>query len=302
MMITVFTPSYNREDLLPRLYDSLCVQTFSDFEWVIVDDGSTDNTQELVNKIISNHKKFNPNFPIRYYYKANGGKHTAINLGVNKACGDLFFIADSDDYLPSNALELVIEQWNEVKNDDSFGGVCGLDLLKGKKEIVGGIPPYEILDCTFLEYWWKFKMKNGDMKEVYRTSVLREFPFPEISGEKFCPEELVWARIAQKYKLRYFSEVIYIADYQEHGISANMTRMRMQSPLLSMMMYVENVSYDILPFSRKVRYAINYWRFRACFHGSSLNALIKLPVLRWYWVWTAPLGFVLHVRDSHMKK
>lgn len=294
MIITVFTPTYNRSQLLTRLYESLVKQTYRDFEWVIVDDGSSDNTAEVVND-------WSADFPIRYYRKENGGKHTAINLGVEKADGELFFIADSDDLLPPRALELVSEQWQQVKHDGSFGGVCGLDQLK-EGGVIGGIPSYDILDCTFLEYLWKFKMKNCDMKEVYRTSVLREFPFPEIPGEKFCPEELVWARIAQKYKLRYFSKIIYIADYQEHGISANITRMRMQSPILSMMMYAENVSYDILPFSRKVRYAINYWRFRACFHRSSLNALIKLLVLRWYWVWTAPLGFVLHVRDSYIKK
>ncbi len=294
MIITVFTPTYNRAHLLPRLYESLVKQTCRNFEWIIVDDGSSDNTAAVVNDWCAD-------FPIRFFRKENGGKHTAINLGVEKADGELFFIADSDDLLPPRSLELVSEQWQQVKHDESFGGVCGLDQLK-EGGVIGGIPSYDILDCTFLEYLWKFKMKNCDMKEVYRTSVLREFPFPEIPGEKFCPEELVWARIAQKYKLRYFSKVIYIADYQEHGISANITRMRMQSPILSMMMYAENVSYDILPFSRKVRYAINYWRFRACYHSSSLNALIKLPVLRWYWVWTAPLGFVLHVRDSYMKK
>lgn len=289
MIITVFTPTYNRAHLLPRLYESLVKQTCRNFEWIIVDDGSSDNTAAVVNEWCAD-------FPIRFFRKENGGKHTAINLGVEKADGELFFIADSDDLLPPRSLELVSEQWQQVKHDGSFGGVCGLDQLK-EGDVIGGIPSYDVLDCTFLEYLWKYKMQSADMKEVYRTSVLREFPFPEIIGEKFCPEDLVWSRIAQKYKLRYFSQVIYIADYQENGISANIIRMRMNSPLLAMLMYAECISYKILPILRKVRYAINYWRFRACYHRTSLNNSIQLPTLMWFWNWTLPLGYAMHLMD-----
>lgn len=124
MLITVFTPTYNRAHLLPRLYESLCRQTFTDFEWVIVDDGSVDDTKGLVNKFLvdkTQHSTLNTN-TIRYFYQENGGKHRAINRGVKEAQGELFFIADSDDSLPPDALEQVARVYETVRGDESFGG------------------------------------------------------------------------------------------------------------------------------------------------------------------------------------
>ena len=124
-MITIFTPTYNRGNLLSRLYQSLCKQTYKEFEWVIVDDGSTDNTASIVELIQKKHSR--SDFPIHYYKKENGGKHTAINIGVKKAQGELFFIADSDDILPPNALQIIADVWGQTKNDNSIGGICGFD-------------------------------------------------------------------------------------------------------------------------------------------------------------------------------
>ena len=112
-MITVFTPTYNRGTLLNRLYQSLSAQSYKDFEWIIVDDGSSDDTALIVELLQSNH--FSNDFPILYHKKENGGKHTAINVGVKKAQGDLFFIADSDDILPSNALLTIAKVWEQTK-------------------------------------------------------------------------------------------------------------------------------------------------------------------------------------------
>ena len=284
--ITIFTPTYNRADLLPRLYDSLCNQTCKDFEWLIVDDGSQDDTECVVNKFVEDNI-----FSIRYYKKSNGGKHTAVNLGVQKALGELFFIADSDDFLPLDAVALVKEQWASVKGGDheaDFGGVCGLDGYADGRLVGSGLPQ-DIIDASYTEIRSKYGI-TGDMKEVYRTEVMREFPFPEIQGERFCPEALVWNRIAKMYKLRYFNRIIYVAEYQSDGITAGITRARMKNPIATMMTYFEWFGLDV-PISQKVRSAINYWRFAFCAKERTVKIASWGKLL-------APIGYIMHLRDK----
>ena len=306
MMITIFTPTYNRAHLLPKLYESLCRQIYSDFEWVIVDDGSVDNTEEVVNSQFTIHnsqlKVDNSNsfasslvsqlhFPIRYFYQENGGKHRAINRGVKEARGELFFIADSDDWLPEDALAIVAEEYAKIKDDKTVAGVAGLDCYE-KGDVVGSGLPKETINCNAIDIRLKHHV-TGDLKEVFRTSVLREFPFPEIEGERFCPEQLVWFRIAQKYKLHYFNQPIYIAAYQEQGITAGIVKARMKSPIASMMCYQELNGYAV-PFPQKMKAAINYWRFRLC----SKKGHKHIPHLSWWWNWVMPLGWLLHLNDK----
>ena len=291
--LTVLTPTYNRSNLLSKLCDSLLQQDCTDFEWLIIDDGSTDNTEEIINKKLEIR---NSKFKVTYYKKENGGKHTAINLGVKLADGDLIFIADSDDTLPSNAIKTVIKYWESIKDDKSFAGVCGLDAdTQGR--IIGSGLPSEIIDDNTINIRFKLGI-SGDMKEVFRTDVLREFPFPEIEGEKFCPEMLVWNRISTKYKLRYFNKVIYTADYQSTGISANIIKARMNSPIASMMTYQEMTEYDV-PLIVKVKSAINYWRFRFCYH-KRMDSNVSVPVLRKVWNVFYPIAFLMHLRDVIM--
>ena len=292
MLITVFTPTYNRAHLLPRLYESLCRQTFKDFEWVIVDDGSTDETRKTVSSFVHDNQS-SPQGGIRgglrYFYQENGGKHTAINRGVKEAEGELFFIADSDDWLPDDALEIVAEEYFKVKDNRTVAGVAGLDRFDNG-QIVGSALPIDTIDCNAIEIRQKYHV-TGDLKEVFRTVVLQEFPFPEIEGERFCPEQLVWFRIAQKYKLHYFNKPIYIAEYQEKGLTANITKVRMNSPVASMICYQELNGYDI-PFVQKAKAAVNYWRFRFC--CKRRKAFLHLS---WYWNWTMPIGLMMHIND-----
>ena len=226
MLITVFTPTYNREQLLSRLFTSLQEQSFKDFEWLIVDDGSTDNTHDVVQKFVEEGI-----VPIKYVFKRNGGKHRAINEGVKHAKGELFFIVDSDDMLPPDALKRVAEVYQQIKGDRDFGGVAGVDAYPDGR-IVGSGLPAPVIDCNSINIRSKYHVA-GDLSEVFRTDVMREFPFPEIEGEKFCPEVLVWNRIARKYKLRYFNEAIYIAEYQPEGLTARIVEIRMKSPIAS---------------------------------------------------------------------
>ena len=296
-MITVFTPAYNRAHLLPRLYESLQRQTFHDFEWVIVDDGSVDETASLFSSNENDNENENGNVKIRYFYQENGGKHRAINRGVKEARGELFFIADSDDWLPDDALETVAKIYDDIRDDASFAGVCGLDGTPDG-EIIGSGLPQEVIDDNSLAIRFKLGV-TGDMKEVFRTDVMKAFPFPEIIGERFCPEMLVWNRIATKYKLRFFNRIIYLAEYQSDGITSAIVKVRMQSPVASMMTYSELVKTSIVPFAKKVRAAINYWRFRLAPLQLPPIGGETIPKLKWWWNWTMPIGYLMHVRDVH---
>lgn len=286
-MITVFTPTYNRAHLLLRLYESLKAQTFQDFEWIIVDDGSIDNTEQIVREWCD---EVCFKGGIHYIRQSNGGKHRAINRGVQEAQGELFFIADSDDYLPDDSLAKVAEKYEKIKGDNSIGGICGLDMTPKGDVIGSGLPCDEII-CSSLELRVNYHV-TGDLKEVFITHVMREFPFPEFEGERFCPEALVWNRIAQKYKLIFFNEPIYIAEYQPEGITAGIVRARMNSPVAAATTYQELNSYDI-PLQEKIKAAINYWRFRACVTKGK-----SVPKLPWYWFWCQPIGYLMHLRDK----
>ena len=287
--ITILTPTYNRASLLPRLFDSLLRQTNKDFEGMVVDDGSTDDTREVVANL---KEKCGGAFPMGYVYKANGGKHMAINIGAERARGELLFIADSDDLLTDDALETVANSWHDISDDKSFAGIAGLDIAMDTREVIGSGLPQEHIDCNAIDIRYRHHV-TGDMKEVFRTEVLREFPFPEFAGERFCPEQLVWFRMARRYRLRYINKPIYIADYQPDGITAGITRARMRNPSASMLTYAELAECPV-PFLVKVKAAINFWRF---WHCRTATSVVPRVALRWHWL--RPLGWMMHVRDGN---
>lgn len=287
--ITILTPTYNRASLLPRLFDSLLRQTNKDFEWIVVDDGSTDDTREVVANL---KEKCGGAFPMGYVYKANGGKHMAINIGAERARGELLFIADSDDLLTDDALETVANSWHDISDDKSFAGIAGLDIAMDTREVIGSGLPQGHIDCNAIDIRYRHHV-TGDMKEVFRTEVLREFPFPEFAGERFCPEQLVWFRMARRYRLRYINKPIYIADYQPDGITAGITRARMRNPSASMLTYAELTECPV-PFLVKVKAAINFWRF---WHCRTATSVVPRVALRWHWL--RPLGWMMHVRDGN---
>lgn len=216
MEITVFTPTYNRADYILPLYESLTKQTYKDFEWVVVDDGSTDSTELLFSDILSR----NNAFPIKYVKTENGGKHRAINKGIKLAQGRLFFIVDSDDTLPCYSLEKIIgyEQTIPDTGKNEFAGVAG---LKGANSTlpIGETFVGEYIDITYPEAS-KHGIR-GDKSEVYYTEVMKKYPFPEFDGEKFIMESVVWNKIGgDGFKLRYFNEIVYFCEYLEGGLTS----------------------------------------------------------------------------------
>lgn len=216
MRITVFTPAYNRGYIIENLYHSLQRQNFRDFEWIVIDDGSTDDTESIFEKI----QQEKNDFPITYKKVKNGGKHRAINHGVPMAKGELFFIVDSDDYLTDSALEIVdkIERSIPEEKKNMFAGICGCRGY-GEEQSIGETFEGDILDATSLERV-KYGIK-GDKAEVFYTAVLKKYPFPEFENEKFITENVVWEKIAYNgLKLRFFNEIIYICNYRQDGLTA----------------------------------------------------------------------------------
>lgn len=225
MKLTVFTPTYNRAYIIENLYRSLQRQTCHDFEWLVVDDGSSDNTEELFRAW---QQEENP-FPIRYVYQENGGKHRAINRGLELAEGELFFTVDSDDYLTDDAVELIVSFVAKLPEDMKFAGICGVKADENGKDL-GKSFSGEYVDCTSLERS-QYGIE-GDKAEVFYTHILRKYPFPEFENEKFITEAVVWDRIAADgYMLRFSNKIIYIAEYRNDGLTSQGLDLYHRNPL-----------------------------------------------------------------------
>ena len=209
--ITVFTPIYNRAYCISQLYESLKNQSVKNFEWIVVDDGSTDNTVSLFDEWINTENEF----PIIYIKTKNGGKMKALNLGVRNAQAPAFFIVDSDDTLTIDALEKVEDWFNEVKDNKDFAGVSGLRRIG----TIDTKYDFDYIDTVSTE-----RRKYGlivDMAECFKTSILRKYPAPEIDGENYLPPNVLWNTIADAgYKIRYYNEYIYNCEYRKDGLSA----------------------------------------------------------------------------------
>lgn len=224
-MITVFTPAYNRGYIIENLYNSLRNQTVKDFEWIVVDDGSTDNTEEL----FKNWQSLENGFELTYKKVSNGGKHRAINLGTDLAKGELFFIVDSDDYISLDAIEKIIKMESTISGLDNFAGVSGLKVTFDNKIIGSTFKNMEYIDAFSYERR-KYNLL-GDKSEVYYTKVLRKHKFPEFEGERFLTESIVWDRIARDgYKVRWFNEKIYFCEYLEDGLTSGAINLRTKNP------------------------------------------------------------------------
>lgn len=215
MRFTVFTPAYNRAALIPRLYESLKGQTFRDFEWIVVDDGSSDNTEELIESYITE----KPFFPIVFRRIENGGKPNAVNIGVTLASGEIFVSLDSDDYFTSDALELLDEAERSIPENEkrSFAGIGGLKAYENGN-MIGQTFDGETLDCTNLQRIEKRVL--GDKAEAVYTAVMKKYPFPIFEGEKFITESVVFDRMAHDgLKVRYFNKTVMICEYRSDGLS-----------------------------------------------------------------------------------
>ena len=287
--LTVFTPAYNRAELLIKLYQSLERQTNKDFCWMVVDDGSLDNTYELVSTFAES-----ASFDIACLRKSNGGKHTALNFGIERTQTPLTMIVDSDDYLTSDAVSSIIDihsKYSQYENISSYS------FLKGnsKREVVVPIEQDE-----FIENYIKYRIKEhrpGDMAEVFKTEYLKKFPFPEYPNEKFISEDVVWIQIGKNTNTVYINKVIYVCEYLEGGLTDSDKKMKFLSPLGSMMRgkqlmseecgVKENIRGAIIynVYAREARKKGIYNEISISFRERVLVCLTKLLTLYFYKKW-----------------
>lgn len=212
MTITVFTPTYNRAYCLDRVFKSLKDQTFKNFEWLIVDDGSNDNTFEVV-------EKFGKcaSFPIRYFYQENGGKHNAINKGVSEAKGEFIIIADSDDTFKANALECFYNQFQSIPNKENYAGIwCLVEDENGF--IIGDKFPENTWDCDLVEFYFK-KRIQGEKWQMIRTEVMKSHPMPDIRIKGlYVGESIMWMSISKTHLFRCVNIPLRIYHNSSDGI------------------------------------------------------------------------------------
>ena len=221
--LTIFTPAYNRAYTLPRTYESMKQQKNTDFIWLIVDDGSSDNTAELVKQWQAEEN----GFEIRYIYKENGGMHTAHNTAYQMIDTELNVCVDSDDALAPDAVQLIYDAWEKVK-DKGYAGLLGLDAEFSGKVIGKGFP--EGLTQTNLGGYYR-NGGAGDKKLVLRTDVVREYPpYPTFQGERFVPLGSLYTMIDRDYKLSVLDAVLCLVEYMPDGSTHNMIRQYYRNP------------------------------------------------------------------------
>lgn len=221
--LTVFTPAYNRAHTIGRTYESLCRQTSQDFEWLVVDDGSQDNTKELVEGWIKENK-----ISIRYIYQQNQGMHGAHNTAYANIQTELNTCIDSDDYMPDNAVEKIVTFWKE-HGSDKYAGILALDQEENTGKIIGTKFPEDLKESTLQGFY--AAGGKGDKKLVYRTDVINQYPpYPLFEGERYVGLAYKYMLIDQDYKLLTLNEPLVIVEYQADGSSYNMFKQYWRNP------------------------------------------------------------------------
>ena len=267
-LITVLTPTFNRAFLLPNLYGSLCRQTNQLFDWLVMDDGSTDDTEALVNKWVS----MDHPFRIKYIKKQNGGKNRAINVGVRMIDTPFTMIVDSDDFLTDDAIEFLSNAALEIKDDNAIAGVVGMRGTDNNTPLKAPLFPKDAhVDANNLE-----RMRFGldkDACEVFKTDILASHPFKVWPREKFVPEQVVWNQLAlEGYKLRWYNRVTYITCYQADGMTNGSWKLLKENPMGYAMMFNHLLLTD-LSLKSSISNTVQF--ISCCFLGKEPTYLLK---------------------------
>lgn len=286
-LFTMFTGTYNRASYLPTVYACLEAQTMRDFEWVVVDDGSTDATRDQVQAMIGG-----ASFPIRYIYKKNGGVHTAHNVAVRAAVGEFFLRCDNDDEFVPEAVKTLSAAWYAIpeRRRDEYSGVSCL-CMNQSGAVIGDRYP---------ESPWDSNPRvlaglRGEKWGFHRTAILREFLFPEFDGEKHIPESVVWARIGEHFRTRCINVPLRVFHDTPQSVSKKVPKLRYSCGNGFALCYREELTRP-QPRWQSTKLAANYTRTCLGLHkgirsivGSSPRKLLTLATL--------PLGAALYARD-----
>ena len=251
--LTVFTPTYNRAHTIGRTYESLCRQTCKDFEWLVIDDGSTDNTRTLIEQFA----KEAP-FKITYAYKENGGLYTGYNKAYELINTELNVCIDSDDFMPDHAVELILQTW-KAKGSKDYAGIMGLDYYAFTDKPIGGLFPNDLKACSILDLEVK-KLHYGDVKQVMRTDLMRAVaPQVGFEGEKnFNPIYMLW-QATDTLPLIIVNENLCFVEYQEHdSMSKNIYQQYINSPRSFAKMRLLLLSLKRNNLRGRMRAAIHY--------------------------------------------
>jgi len=223
-LITVFTPTYNRAYCLHQVYESLINQTSKNFTWLIIDDGSSDTTRELVNGWINDGK-----IQVEYTYQENQGMHGAHNTAYTTIMTILNVCCDSDDSMPHDAIEIINKKWEEIDEREDLAGMVGLDIFKSG-DIVGSAFPEE-LEYSTLGDIYRVHKSAGDKKLVLRTEVVKKYQqYPIFEGERFVPLGILYLQIDQEYKLACINKPLCIVEYLPDGSSLNIFNQYKKNP------------------------------------------------------------------------
>ena len=273
MKLTVFTPTYNRKDLLKRAYESLKSQTCRDFAWLIVDDGSSDDTKSIVSKWQEEGV-----IPIEYFYCENGGKMRAHNRGVENCKTEWFLCLDSDDILVEDAVERIYDFIDENKPGDDIGGIIA-HKGKTREELLNGVgfPEGYILKnkgrtSLYGLYLNGFK---GETTLVFRTDVLRKYPFPEIEGEKYVPEDYIYDKIDSEYGYLILNKILTVCELVSEGYTDSVRSLKENNREAWYLYYEQRAR--ITPMSLlKLKY-LAFYRLYAQMAGHSIKEAEGIP-------------------------
>lgn len=276
-MLTIFTPTYNRAYILPKLYQSLISQKNKNFVWLIVDDGSTDNTKELVETFKNENL-----IEIEYFYQENKGKHYAINTSLRHTKTDFFIVIDSDDFIGENAVEEIEILCRKIENDDQ---IAGFTIISFPTETPFDKEKYgkkEWISEGKITYDWEFQ---GEMVFGFKTKIHQKFLFPEFEGEKFCAESLVLRRIEREYKILCTNKVLVFGDYLQDGLSSKFYHLLLKNPKGSLLNIKERFK-DPLSKPEQYELAKTYWdiaskskqSFWTMFFGISPILILKVLI------------------------
>ncbi|MEC4050886.1 glycosyltransferase family 2 protein [Flavobacterium sp. SUN046] len=289
--LTIFTPTYNRAYCLIHLYESLLRQTSNDFEWLIIDDGSTDNTKELTNLWISENK-----IKISYFYKANGGMHTGHNAALNIIDTELCICIDSDDYMPDDAVNNILKLW-DANRDKGYAGILGLDSYKDGSLVSSKKFPEQIKSgkYSFLKSDYGI---SGDVKFVYQTSIIKKYPdYPVFEGEKFVPLGYKYRLIDRDYEMLFLNSVLCVVEYMEDGSTKNMYRQYFRNPKGFAHSRLTTMKYTY-PFKDRFFQAVHFVAETLLSKGSMFKNNPKWLMT----IFSLPLGFALYIYILYLNK
>lgn len=288
-LITVLTATYNRANLLPDLYASLCRQSNQNFDWIIIDDGSSDDTKSIVEKwLVEKHS-----FTITYHYIPNGGKNRAVNHGVKYVQTPFTMIVDSDDYLTDDAIKYYQQNLTDIIDKKELAGIAGLrgiDINHPLNKVA--YPSNTFVIANNLERS-KYNLQK-DACEVYRTSILLSHPFFVWENEKFSPEEIVWNQLAlEGYSFRWYNKVTCIVRYQENGLTKDSFNLIKRNPMGYAMMYKQRILLSkkfknkFYNATQMIAYSIIGKSFNYIYKANKDKVIISLAL---------PMGLILSIR------